>query len=71
MLECARKLDARDRPQQSHVTHEMAQQQAYSYLAEVRAKIDADRRELDAARQAAAAGGTVIPGQVERPAIEG
>jgi hypothetical protein len=61
VLESARKLDARDKPQRSHVTHEVAQQQANSYLAEVRTKIEADRRELDALRQA-----TVVPGEVIR-----
>jgi hypothetical protein len=65
VLESLRKLDARDRPVKSHVTHEMAQQQASSYLAEVRAKIEADNREMEALRR-----GAVVPGQVERPAIE-
>ncbi len=61
VLESTRKLDARDKPQKSHVTHEMAQQQASTYLAEVRAKIEADNREMQALRQ-----GAVVPGEVIR-----
>ncbi len=61
-----RKLDGRDKPQKSHVTVDLAQQQASAFLAEVREKIAADNREREALRRAA-----VIPGQVERPAIEG
>ena len=61
VLESLRKLDARDRPQKTHITHEVAQQQANSYLAEVREKLAADNREKDALRRAA-----VIPGEVVR-----
>ena len=59
VLESLRKLDARDRPQKSHVTVDVAQQQANVFLAEVREKIAADEREKEALRRAA-----VIPGQV-------
>ena len=62
VLESLRKLDARDRPVKTHVTHEVAQQQASTFLAEVRAKIDADRREVEALRRQAA----VVPGEVIR-----
>lgn len=66
VLESLRKLDARDRPQRTHVTVEAAQQQANTFLAEVRAKVEADTRERDALRKAA-----VIPGQVLPREIEG
>jgi hypothetical protein len=66
VLESTRKLDARDKPQRSHVTVDVARQEAASFLAEVRAKIAADNLEKERLRRAA-----VIPGQVERPAIEG
>jgi Mor family transcriptional regulator len=61
VLESLRKLDARDRPQKSHVTVDVAQQQANVFLAEVREKIAADQREKEALRRAA-----VIPGEVVR-----
>jgi hypothetical protein len=59
-------LNGDEKPQRSHVTHDIAQQQADAHLAAIRAKIEADNREMEALRRAA-----VIPGQVERPAIEG
>lgn len=62
VLESLRKLDARDRPQKTHVTHEVAQQQATAFLAEVRAKIAADNREKERLRRQAAA----VPGEVLR-----
>ena len=61
VLESLRKLDARDRPQRSHVTVDVARQQADAALAAVAAKIDADRREMERLRRAA-----VIPGEVVR-----
>jgi hypothetical protein len=69
ILESLRKLDARDRPQRSHVTHELAQQQASEALAAVAAQRDAERREMDALRRNAA----VVPGEIirELPAAEG
>ena len=66
VLESLRKLDARDRPQRSVVTVEAAQQQASTFLAEMAAKRQAELREMEQLRK-----GGVIPGQVERPAIEG
>jgi len=60
VLESLRKLDARDRPQKTHVTHDTAQQQASAFLAEVRAKIAADNQEKERLRRQAAA----IPGEV-------
>jgi cytochrome c553 len=61
VLESLRKLDARDRPQRTHVTVDVARQQADAALAAVAAKIDADRREMERLRRAA-----VIPGEVVR-----
>lgn len=60
VLESARKLDARDKPQRSQVTVEVAQQQASTFLAEVRAKIAADNQEKETLRRQVA----VIPGEV-------
>jgi len=60
VLESTRKLDARDKPQRSHVTVDVARQEADAHLAAVRAKIEADRREMEALRRQAA----VIPGEV-------
>ena len=60
VLESLRKLDARDRPQKSHVTHELAQQQASEALAAVAAQRDAERREMEALRRNAG----VVPGEV-------
>ena len=57
-----RKLDSRDRPQKSHVTHELAQQQASEALAAVAAQRDAERREMEALRRNAG----VVPGEVIR-----
>ena len=62
ILESLRKLDARDRPQRSHVTHELAQQQATEALAAVAAQRDAERREMEALRRNAG----VVPGEVIR-----
>ena len=59
VLESLRKLDARDRPQRSLLTVDVARQQADAALAAVAAKIDADRREMERLRRAA-----VIPGEV-------
>ena len=60
VLESTRKLDARDRPQRSLVTVDVAEQQKNAALAAIAAKVDADRRELEALRRQAAA----IPGEV-------
>lgn len=60
ILESLRKLDARDRPQRSHVTHELAQRQASEALAAVAAQRDAERREIEALRRNAA----VVPGEI-------
>ena len=62
ILESLRKLDARDRPQRSQVTHELAQQQATEALAAVAAQRDAERREMEALRRNAG----VVPGEVIR-----
>ena len=62
ILESLRKLDARDRPQRSHVTHELAQQQASEALAAVAAQRDAERREMETLRRNAG----VVPGEVIR-----
>jgi hypothetical protein len=59
VLESTRKLDARDKPQRSHVTVDVARQEAASFLAEVKAKVAADNREMERLRRAA-----VIPGEV-------
>ena len=61
VLESTRKLDARDKPQRSHITHDIAQQQADTWLADMRAKREAELRELEAYRRQG-----VIPGQVVR-----
>jgi hypothetical protein len=60
VLESLRKLDARDRPQRSHVTVDVARQQADEALAAVAAKIAADRVEMERLRRQAAA----IPGEI-------
>ena len=62
VLESLRKLDARDRPQRTHVTVDVARQQADAALAAITAKINADRREMEALRRQAA----VVPGEVVR-----
>ena len=62
VLESTRKLDARDKPQRSHITHDIAQQQADTWLADMRAKRETELRELEALRRQAG----VIPGQVVR-----
>ena len=62
ILESLRKLDARDRPQRSHVTHEVADQQRAAAIAAIGAKIEADRREMERLRREAKA----VPGQVIR-----
>jgi hypothetical protein len=62
VLESARKLDARDKPQRSHVTVDVARQEADAALAAIRAKIAADNREMEALRRQVA----VIPGEVVR-----
>jgi hypothetical protein len=66
ILESLRKLDARDKPQKSHVTHELAQQQADTWLADVRVKREAEVREMEALRRKAEIPGNVTPGQVVR-----
>ena len=53
-------LNGDARPQRSHVTHEMAQQQADTALAAVAAQRDAERREMETLRRNAGA----IPGEV-------
>lgn len=73
VLESLRKLDARDRPQKRNLTIEIpeAQRQANAALAAEKARMEltsADRRELEELRRQA---GQVIPGEVERTAIEG
>lgn len=62
VLESARKLDARDKPQvkKFQVEHSEAEQKMW-------AEIAAERRKMGQAGRA----GQVIPGQVERTAIEG
>jgi len=76
VLESARKLDARDKqqPRQWHLSVDEAWQKAQAVLAAEKAKIDAgrmeaaERAELEAYRQRF---GTVIPGEIVPPAIEG
>ena len=63
VLESLRKLDARDRPQKTHLTVDVARQQADTALAEVAAKIAENNREMERLRRQAAA---AIPGQVVR-----
>ena len=67
VLESTRKLDARDKPQKSHVTVDVARQQADAFLADLTAKRDAERREMEALRRQV----SVIPGEVMQSAIEG
>ena len=62
VLESLRKLDARDRPQRTHVTVDVARQQADAALAAITAKINADRAEMERLRRQAA----VVPGEVVR-----
>ena len=52
-------LNGDERPQRTHVTHEAAQQQADTWLADVRAKREAELREMELLRKA-------VPGQVIR-----
>lgn len=61
-----RLLDARDRPAQQHVrhSHEFYAQQASESMAELRAKVEAERRELEELRRAAAAAPPVVAGEV-------
>ena len=71
VLESLRKLDARDRPQKRNLTIEIpeAQRQAQAAIADARAQMElraAERRELEELRKR----NGVIPGQVERTAIE-
>jgi len=61
VLESTRKLDARDKPQRTLMRVDIARQEADTALAAVRAKIEADNRELEAYRQKA---GRTIPGEV-------
>ena len=62
-------LNGDAKPQRSHVTHELAQQQADTWLADMRAQREAELREMDALRRQVA----VIPGEVVRelPAASG
>ncbi len=62
ILESLRKLDARDRPQKSLVTHELARQQADEALAAVRERVGADQRELETLRRQV----TAVPGEIVR-----
>ena len=62
ILESLRKLDARDRPQKSLVTHELARQQADEALAAVRERVTADQRELEGYRRQV----TAVPGEIVR-----
>ena len=55
-------LNGDARPQRSHVTHETAQLKADEFMAGVRAKIEADRREMERLRRQAQA----IPGEIMR-----
>ena len=55
-------LNGDEKPTRTHVTVDVAQQQASAFLAEVRAKIAADNQEKEALRRQAAA----IPGEVVR-----
>ena len=60
VLESTRKLDARDKPQRSLVTVDVAKQKADAHLTAIRAKIEADNRELEALRRRV----SVVPGEV-------
>jgi len=53
-------LNGDARPQRSHVTHEIAQEQANAALAAIRAKAEADRREMEALRRNAVVQGEVV-----------
>ena len=54
-------LNGDEKPQRSHVTHDIAKQEADAHLAAIRAKIEADNREMERLRRAA-----VVPGEVVR-----
>ena len=54
-------LNGDEKPQRAHYTHEVAQQQADTWLADMRVKREAELRELEALRRQA---GHVIPGSV-------
>ena len=54
-------LNGDEKPQRSHITHDIAQQQADTWLADMRAKRETELRELEAYRRQG-----VIPGQVVR-----
>lgn len=64
------KLYAADKPQKRTIALELAQQQAEASMAAITAQREAERRELEALRKQAGQP-PVIPGQVERPEIEG
>lgn len=53
-------LNGDEKPQRSVVRHDVAQQEADAHLAAIRAKIEADNREMEALRRRAA----VVPGEV-------
>ena len=55
-------LNGDEKPQRTHYTHEVAQQQADTWLADLRVKREEELRELEAARRQLAA----IPGEVLR-----
>lgn len=58
-------LNGDEKPQRTQVTHEVALQQANASIAAISARIEADRRELEEARRAAARV-PVVPGEVVR-----
>lgn len=60
--ERASRLEGGDKPLRTLVTHDVARREADEHLAAVRAKIDADRRELETLRRQV----SVIPGEVVR-----
>ena len=53
-------LNGDEKPQRSVVRHDIAQQEADAHLAAIRAKIEADNRELEALRRRV----SVVPGEV-------
>lgn len=55
-------LNGDAKPQRSLITHDMASQQASEALAAIRAKVEADNREMEALRRQAA----VVPGEIVR-----
>jgi Mor family transcriptional regulator len=59
-------LNGDAKPQRTHVTHELAQQQADTWLADVRVKREAEVREMEALRRKAEIPGNVTPGEVVR-----